>query len=406
MPLLRTAGLALLAFGAVYAVGRATAAAPPVPAAPESRPTPDVALHARLQDLHGAWDPRVRARITAAARRDAVEVQAALEGLLQQRQHALLVAAVEYAAASGLSGLRPHVAELARSGPARVRARAVRAAELLEPWSPAELAEMIASSDRAVAAAALRLCAGRADAPWSEVLRRFDSSDPEVSEAAIAAIPRQPPLDLHRSLWSMAEDNELRTAALALRALARLDPGGLPEPPLRLILARVNRALQASAIRCWSRSDVSAAEAGAVWELAVDPAADLGTRCAALRALEETKTFDAARVKATLGLLDPPLLYFAARCMLRAGDSAGIEVLADLATGADPDLGIAARRLLGSLSGLGPSAQVAEMVDVLSDTSWAARAQFLPPGDPLAAEQSGIGADGQPVPPDREETDF
>src|SRR5262249_35810860 len=138
-----------------------------------------------------------------------------------------------------------------------------------------------------------------------------------------------------------------------------------------------------AAIRCWARCDAPALEAETVWALAVDVTAEPSVRCAALRAVEETNTFDPARVKAALPVFEPPLLYFAARCLVRAGDETGIRVLCDLAGVADDaaEADPAAPAAAGDAAGGVDPDQVAASADAPAVADGPAAVDGHEPGD-------------------------
>jgi hypothetical protein len=90
-----------------------------------------------------------------------------------------------------------------------------------------------------------------------------------------------------------------------------------------------------------------------VWRVALY-GDDLELRAVAMSCLETTSSFDASEVRRALPSLPDRLRYQAARCLIRAGDTTGIETLleiadAPLASAADR---LAAKELLSHLSGV------------------------------------------------------
>jgi hypothetical protein len=214
-----------------------------------------------------------------------------------------------------------------------------------------------------------------------ELLPRLDS---ELQLAAARAFPADlDPVDRQRTIdWAWQQDEPTRAAvAWGLRHCAAAEPvrgflrellaGGLADP--------------AAALAALAQAGESLVEPSELYAIAGNDALPAATRALALRIVERTRSFDdLPRRVAELGA-DPWLRYWAARCLLSAGDVGGAHLLLDLAAQApsaasdqadSPQSALeavtAARALLGRLSGCGPDAAPSAYA------AWLERLEALP----------------------------
>ena len=96
----------------------------------------------------------------------------------------------------------------------------------------------------------------------------------------------------------------------------------------------------------------------AVRDLAWDFSRDFEVRAAAFRCLERTTSYDVAQVRSGAFALEPRLQYLAARCLISAGETHGLALLADLAESEDKEVALVSRRLLARYTGLSPHSSI------------------------------------------------
>ncbi len=325
-----------------------------------------------LELLRGAWDPRERQRILDQASARTSQFAGPLHRILRTRDPRLLEPAIEYAGALGALDLRPTLAEMATSSgtlPPGVRGKAVLAAERLDRWSPEQLAEFLAEGTPALALAALEVCGNRQDAPWDAVLALLDHSEEAVAAAAIRAIPEVPPADLQQALWDMIGSGQSERTVLGLQALGRTRIDSHTCSKLALQLERLRGNAQLCCLELLGRSGRRLPDPRPVWRLVTSTETDALVRARALYCLEQTRSFDVQAVRSQIHYMSPHAKYFAARCLVTAGESDGADMLLDLVDAREKDVSAASCRLLSWMTGQGPAAGRKQFQDSLASMS-------------------------------------
>lgn len=313
-----------------------------------------------LERLRATWDPRARQRILDEAPQQDGRFIGSLRRILGRWNHPLRVEAVEYAGAFGSEELRSDVANLAVRGRAELRAAAVRATERLGPWANEDLTGFLATGIVEVQVAVLEIVAERQDGPWRDTILMLASEDPAVAAAAVAAVPRQPPPKAAEALWRLIQAGPAEVTARGLMALAHTDRIREFELAVTDLMGRPEPGVQFAALECLSAKGALLARPEAVRDLAWDSSFELEVRAKAFHCLEETRSYDVEALRTGAFSLEPRLQYFAARCLIAAGDARGLIALTDLAETAEADVALACRRLLAGLTGSSPQATIAE----------------------------------------------
>lgn len=346
----------------------------------------DRELRAILHELRATWHPGTRERLLATARADgaAARLAAPLARLLRGADaavdDALIEVAVEYAGALGAPELRPLVAALVDAPRPAVAARAVAAADRLEPWSRDRVTELLTAGAPAVRAAALRLVAARSDEPWPEIAALLDDADAGVRAAAIDAVPPNPPAAVVDALRSMLLlGDEARTIA-ALLAIGRTAVIGEFEVAVAERLRSTEPEVQLAMLDVLASRGTRLAQPERVWALCRDGTIEPRVRARAMYCLEQTGSADPARIRAELAELDPLTRHCAARCLLAAGEHDGSTLLLDLVDSDDLEAAAASRRLLARLTGTSPTASSARFRQVLAQTGARRGGNLPPPG--------------------------
>ena len=321
-------------------------------------------LLAELRSLRNAWDPRQRERVLKAAPDKAELFAGTLNRVLRLPDHELLLTAIEYAAALGDPALRDTLVDLTTtSHPTPVRGAAILAAERLEPWSTSELAEFLKTGVVPIKLATLRAAENRTDAPWREVVDLILQGDGEVREVALATIPPRPPEELIDELLRMVESSDPELHSLGLRALAETRLSVDSAQRLITLLPAMTTEDQIKALTILTGSDLPES-IDQVRSLAFDQSSEPLVQACALHYLERTLAFDPELVRAQVSSMASLPQYFAARCLVRSGDSVGVDTLIRLvrsANASDPyAVATACRQLLAWLTGVSPSSSAEE----------------------------------------------
>lgn len=343
-----------------------------------------------LTRLHGEWDPRLRERMLSSAPQ-ASELVGTLDRFLRLGDSPLLAAAIEFAAATRRVELRPAVVTLLTHSRPAVRYAALIAADRLAPWTARDLEQHVLSDHADLALAALELCKDRADLPMDAIVDRAFDENSKLAAAAQNALPPTLPARLltpiRERLDASHNDDETLTA---LTIIAALDPQRLDKATLESVAncARVsNEACRARAIPTLAACRSHPACHDALWALVEDRGMRPATRRRALHGLEGSPPDAIERLEAASLFMDSRDRILVARCMLRCGqhEEAHRTLCAQLAENDNAD-SIArgeAQRLLGWLTGLGPTASREAFERAVLDNPPRADTALPPPSEAL-----------------------
>ncbi|MHC4516321.1 MAG: HEAT repeat domain-containing protein [Planctomycetota bacterium] len=324
-------------------------------------------LESFLRELKRTWKPETKTRRLRKAAGKVDTFKAPLLDLLADEAHPLLAEAIQLAAALEVWESRRAIVQLAVYGPEGLRSPAILAAERLEPWSQQELVQFLREGKPAVALAALQVSATRDDRPLAEIFNLLSHEDPDVRAAAAQAIPHDMDADSLDELLALARGATGDEAVHVMRALGRARPVAAVEGFLiEQLEAREQSARMAALDVLMSRTEPLHQPAD-VWEFAVNDLVGVTERARAFVCLERTRSFRIADIREELPRLHPYLLYFAARCLISAGETEGVGVLIHLLELDKDRFGglekskvnavlFAARKLLADLSRIAPQA--------------------------------------------------
>lgn len=328
-------------------------------------------LEATLDRVKCAWNPRVKARVLADARAEVERLEEPLLSVLSDPGHDRLAEAIDLACELRLESAHPLLVDLVTTANESLQPAAFVAAGHLKPWPTDELMELLRSEQPSLRAAAAE---SAADAPWVRplelVIAMLEAPDASVRDAALEALPRQVQGREREELLDWAANADEQVAAWAILAVGRVEFGDDVEALLVGKLDSRDRSTRAAALDALSRAGGRLRNPSRVWALAID--ADLhrdpAEQARALYCLERTRSFSTKEIRRELvSFQDPLARFFAARCLVTAGEKEGAEILVELleaeeqsyAEGVDADaVRHAVKGLLGQLSGLGSSADL------------------------------------------------
>lgn len=326
-------------------------------------------LEATLEQVHRAWNPRSKERVFAQAKGQAATLTPPLLSVLSRGQHARLREAIELAVALDVEDARPALVDLAHGGPEDLRPAAIEGAGRLEPWAVEEFLEFFGNPDPAVRKVAIEMAPQNApDEVLPHVFELLLDPEEGVRDAALQAVPRYAPAGARRKLLELARNADGAGEAWVVDAVGRLDPARDSEEVLTEKLDSGDPSTRAAALTGLARKNGRRLEwPDRVWSLARGLNGDPVESARALFCLERTNSFSVPELRRELPFLQHPLpRFFAARCLVTAGEKQGVEVLLDLLAKVDPEgigddvepesLAWAIRTLLGELSGTGPHA--------------------------------------------------
>jgi hypothetical protein len=294
-----------------------------------SIPTDRMELESLLGELKRTWQPYAKARLWDEAAGRVDKLSPPLLKLLQE-PHPLLAQAIGLASHLRLRECHEAIARLATQGPEPLRPSAILAAERLEPWGRPALLGFLQEDKPPVVCAALEVCATRADRPLGEILVLLTHGDRDIREAAIRAIPSEMNSNELQELLAIARSAPSDQVNHIIRALGRTKrTEGIEEFLLGQLGAR-EQSLRVTALDALTGDDKPLHRPGPVWQLVLNRDVSLTERATALVCLEKTRSFDVALIREELPRLNPYLTYFAARCLVQAGDRDGITTLIDL----------------------------------------------------------------------------
>lgn len=327
-----------------------------------------------LASLERAWNPRDRERLLEAKRPRAETLMPAFARLLRDEpKHELAAVGLEVVGRFGLVDLHRAVEDLVWDGPDALRPAAVRAADELQPWQTDDLVYLLEEEDEAVRLAAYEIACRRADGPWRTMFEQLLWESPEVQRAVQESLPEALPPAAVDALASSLREAGPQAAVSLIAALGRGPRTAQAETLLLGCLQHGEPEVLTATLQALQARPLPLSDPLPVWEVVEDARWSDGLRASALLCLERTASFDADRVRSAATMLPPWTRYQAARCLLRAGDRTGVDLLVELLyhegelTGTDAGemnlptdeerhaVAQASRRLLSWLSGLSPN---------------------------------------------------
>jgi hypothetical protein len=263
---------------------------------------------------------------------------------------------------------RPVLCQLACSGPARVRAAALRAAHAIEPWSREELGDFLdGANPPPFLLAAIALTQRHPNPPFAKMFGLLDHPDEEVRCAVLRAMPSTLPSEAAADLIERARGAEGSAARSVLLAFERTTLTTAMEDYLVELLDHPAAARRGAALAALSTAARPLRRPMAVWQLMDTVDHDAVEQARVFYCLERTGSQVApALVHDTLWTLQALPLYFSARYLVATGDRRGVRTLLELVEGETDVDGLdaataeevlaEARRVLGSLAQTGPDA--------------------------------------------------
>lgn len=319
-------------------------------------------LETVLHELRTAWHPAARAELLRKHASAATRCEQPLRELLSRPDHALLREGIEVTEEWRVAAARAEVVALIATAPRELRARSVELADDLTPLPEDELVELLADAEPTVVVAALKLLARREHSAWDRVLEHLSHPDEGVRDAARAALAGTLPPSALRQVFALIHGSEPAIAAIAIGVLATASPSPEVESILTLQVGNDDPAIRRAALAALGEKSGALLDPAPVRQLAVDTWSTPIEQAHALSVLEKTDSFSPSDVRGALPSMHPVARYFAARCLLAAGDRDGVVEMLRVATsepgefdGIEPDTAdavrISATRILGDLTG-------------------------------------------------------
>ncbi|MFQ5504903.1 MAG: HEAT repeat domain-containing protein, partial [Planctomycetota bacterium] len=212
----------------------------------------------------------------------------------------------------------------------KVAATAIRALDLMQPWSDSDIEGFLGDSRPLIVEAGLQVAATRDKRPMDLILILLSSPNDLIRTAAIRAIPKLESgeyLDTICNLTQATTGPEARTQALAMGMT------GVPKPAeerLNRLLASKDWTVQRAALEALSRKKSRLENPRHVLGLLKSPETSKRLKAHGFVTLEKTKTVPVAEIRAMLPSLHPVPRLLALRCLLVAGDRTAIPALIDL----------------------------------------------------------------------------
>ena len=283
-----------------------------------------------LVDLRRTWQPRARERLLEDARQQISRWSPPLLWLLSQPKHPLLPEALDLVQELEIAECRFHVLMLVQEGPQSARPKALVVAHRLEPLLGHELTPFLEDRDPEMVVAALQCAATASEVRLEAIIQLVVHPDVRVCEAALDVIPEQLAEEDLDHLLDLARTASGPSAVFTIRALGRAEIVDRSEAFLNGALSSWEPEIRTSALEALAGKDGPLSDPGPVWAMATDPALDLHDRARAFLCLEKTGSSSPDALRDELYGMHPFLKYFAARCLITAGDAKGMEILVDL----------------------------------------------------------------------------
>jgi hypothetical protein len=347
------------------------------PPAHPAEPALKTEVRAVLHRLRGTWVPRSVEELGLSAEADYVLYQPALAEILASPTDPLFREAVQLAVLQDQLELAPLLRAAIPCADEETAQLLVAAVERLEPWTDAELVELLGANEPGVVVAALRVAGARAEPPVDPMLPLLTDATPAIRAAALASLPRLLPAAAGSRILAVLSASPEANAAEALLALARCPAG--PEidavlyAQLQQMTGRAGTALDSLARRGGplGRPDV-------VRRVALDEASPVATRARAFRCLEATGTPADLDAVALARLDDPLLEYQAARALLLAQRPEALDLLLQIVRqpvdgGDEAEGGTAQEARLGARQLLAMLADTSNHADVSTWEAWASQ---------------------------------
>ncbi len=324
-------------------------------------------LHETLRALQGAYDPRERERILAAAPGHAREFAAPLQAMLRRPVDPLHAAAIDYVGAAGIVSFSAELERLAADGPPERRARAIRALGQLRPWSQEPIALFLLESHAAVLLAALEHAAPFAEDVTEQVVSLMAHDDAEVCTAAMDFLLAHPSELLWSEIWNRVELGDDRERIRIIELITAAGVAGDYEERLTRAFFQWSPDVQRVALAALASLEGPLQDPRSVWTWILEPNLDLEIRRRAIYCLESTRSVEPEQVRGQLSMLDPPLRTAAVRALLSAGDRGAVEQLLELADDHDPIANATSRQLLSWFTGCSVHVDVERYREVLAE---------------------------------------
>ena len=291
-------------------------------------------IHRELEEvllkLRQTWQPRARERLLADAQLQIPRLSSPLLWLLSQSRHPFLPEALDLARELEIAECRFPALMLAHEGPQRLRPKALVVTHWLEPLLAHELMPFLEDRDPEMVVAALQCAATASEFPLEDVIQLVVHPDVRVCEAALDAIPEQFADEDLDHLLDLANTAVGPSVVFTIRALGRAEIVDRSEAFLNEMLSSWEPEVRTSALEALAGKHEPLSDPGPVWAMVNDSTLDLHERARALLCLEKTGSSSPETLRAELDGLHPFLKYFAARCLITAGDTKGMEVLVEL----------------------------------------------------------------------------
>jgi hypothetical protein len=217
----------------------------------------------------------------------------------------------------------------------QVKAAAIRTAESLRPWPTRQLRRWLDVGTAfpeppLVLVAVLEVCSRRDDRPTDMIVPLVGHAENRVRVAAIDAIPMLASGKDLDALCSLAKSADGMGARAAAEALGRTAMPREAEECLHELLQSGNWMVVREALSSLSSKASALSNVEPLLAVLRDESKSIEERIYGFIAMENTGSVPADEVRELIPGLHPLLQLLAARCLLTAGDEAGIPVLIDL----------------------------------------------------------------------------
>lgn len=289
-------------------------------------------LEALLRKLSNARTDTERKKLLDEAKPHREEFRGELPNVLGNPSHPYIVAAIELTQALHLDTLVQRISHLASAGGPQARAAAIVAVSELDEWWPTDIARFLREYDDApTLIAALRVAATMKDRPFEPILALLGHGSADVRIAAAYAMPKLGPGRKLDQVIRRTGSNDVMTAIAATHALSRVGISVPVENRLYDLIEHSDWRVVQAALMSLESKRAPLNQPFRIIQLLREPGSG-GTvaQVAALIALEHTKTIPERELAALLPELHPVAKLMAARCLVTAGNSRGVNTLIEL----------------------------------------------------------------------------
>lgn len=282
-------------------------------------------LRHAIEVLKRTWNPVEREQVLADLRARREVIGPAVVEVIDDPRHRLRADAAQLAGDLCLVDARPSLVRTVWSESEDLLGVAVAAAEAIAPWTDVALEEILADGTRAQRLAVLALCANRDQRPTRAIESLLADADSEIRRAALGALPPTlSDLALGECI-TLAEHASLGPAARAVLARSQLTAA-----QSEFVGERSFAWSPATQLAVLAACQGGPSVEPLIWRLAISSDAEVRVR--ALELLDRRQCSDSERIRAVTFGLPAEGLYWAARCLVRGNDPAGVRLLLDLAT--------------------------------------------------------------------------